>query len=136
LTWLGSNRGAEVKAKEGTLYIVTASSTNRFGRQGWDYSALDVPPWRRTVANNFGWLRMEQTKRTSEAETTVAIPLWCVMALSLVAPVYTCGQRLLSRRARSRRAANGQCPTCGYDLRSSPDRCPECGNAPAIGPVA
>ena len=56
----------------------------------------------------------------------MSAPHWFLVLVLLIAPLRLSFVRL---KGRSRFRA-GRCVACGYDLRASPDRCPECGTTP------
>jgi hypothetical protein len=62
------------------------------------------------------------------------VPYW--LALGVTAPLPALAAWLRVRRRR--RARRRLCANCGYDLRATPDRCPECGQSvrPATPPSA
>jgi hypothetical protein len=53
-------------------------------------------------------------------------PHWFVACLLLILPILS-ATRIRSASCRRQRIARGECAHCGYDLRASPERCPECG---------
>jgi hypothetical protein len=56
---------------------------------------------------------------------TLFIPFAVVCVLSVLLPLRWLALEPLRRRERRR--LSGRCASCGYDLRASTDRCPECG---------
>jgi hypothetical protein len=55
-------------------------------------------------------------------ERTISLPFWPVIVGLVCLLPFT--------RARSTRHEGSGCLNCGYDLRATPDRCPECGEDP------
>jgi hypothetical protein len=66
----------------------------------------------------------------SDGTRFVNIPYW-FPALCFAMPAALTARGLWRRRP----ARPGVCRTCGYDLRASPDRCPECGTAGPALPI-
>ena len=57
------------------------------------------------------------------------IPCWAIALLFAALPAYRIG--VFAMQSFKRRRKPGVCALCGYDLRASSHRCPECGTIPA-----
>jgi hypothetical protein len=60
--------------------------------------------------------------------TDVGIPYYFLFALTVLPPCLWAKRRYQNRR----RKGLNLCRSCGYDLRATPDRCPECGTVPVL----
>jgi hypothetical protein len=90
------------------------------GSLGTPLTGVQAPVW----SSSLGFSRLDVTFRATQVRMQIwQIPHWPFLLLG-------CGgvacQLLMLRRARALRNAN-RCIKCGYDLRATPDRCPECG---------
>ena len=70
---------------------------------------------------------------TEFSETLLAVPAWAVLLVTSALPA-----AWLVNTVRRRRRVPGLCASCAYDLRATPERCPECGSVtrPAASTIA
>jgi hypothetical protein len=93
---------------------------------GWYHYAPETQGWRDLIPQ---FHRKERAigRDATMRETYLQLPFWLPALLATLLPGYR-----LATAWRSRRRVNANlCPRCGYDLRATPDRCPECGE-PAV----
>ena len=106
---LGKQRpgcGADARLRDGRLWL------------GWRPRVAYRPEWAGQV--NRGGFRYT---RWSDGSGQVGVPVWVVALAFAVAA--TSAEAV--HRVRRRRSGHGLCRNCGYDLRATPGRCPECG---------
>ena len=79
-----------------------------------------------------GWKQKIWDARQSDEPgylRSVAVAIWPLALATGALPAWWTVLWALRYRIERRRRREGLCKRCGYDLRASPERCPECGTA-------
>jgi hypothetical protein len=95
----------------------------------WAYHFKTSNPWLWRIGFGFARGRSLDVDQEVVLWHSIAFPLWLPTVVFAILPCLW-----LRRSLRGRRP--GRCPSCGYDLRASPDRCPECGELSPTQPVS
>jgi hypothetical protein len=126
VTWLPSAATADLVPSNfpAQLWSIVRTPAVFLGHNYVDPSAADQ------ASALFGFLYAHNsypdTDMIPAAYHTVGIPHWFLTLASAILPVVQFRKWRIRRRDR-KRFQHGQCQSCGYDLRATPDRCPECG---------
>jgi len=142
---IGFQRGVQSGDKK-TYHAETVSMLKRDGFRGdeqffhltappeypnFKVGVGDTPVWGGFKYGRFAHFR-NGPRRPSDSAVQVVVPLWAVLPALVVPPA------IWVLRGRRTRFLPGRCQACGYDLRATPECCPECGMIPQISdkPIA
>ena len=92
--------------------------------------ANENPPFYH-VYFNWGGFACYRNDLGDAPEHNGTLPLWFLASVTAIGPLWATRSAALRRRRKLRRS-RGLCVNCGYDLRATPDRCPECGDETMI----
>jgi hypothetical protein len=93
---------------------------------GWRWGKVAAPLGQREPARSallFG--QTGSLAQSGGSDWVVRVPFWALLTVAVTASHFLF---VRSWRSARRAAMAGRCRRCGYDLRASPDRCPECGS--------
>jgi hypothetical protein len=119
-------------------YLADRQTTERFLGPGWD-----VPFTERVKPNSLGFGTGSIGRLSGPTTPPVLLyrdqhllaPWWFLMLASAALPAARMTRVIAQRRTAAAKLREGRCLRCGYDLRATPDRCPECG-ARSAAPTA
>jgi hypothetical protein len=98
-------------------------------REAFMQAASNIPVGDQHSFLGFVYLRATVIdQRGLRPQASLLIPRWFIVLCCIPAPLIYCRKQLRAFASR-RRGSKGLCRVCGYDLRATPDRCPECGAA-------
>lgn len=127
----GPNDRVTVTSEFGLLVFELESAQKGLVRPGWSYFVPALPRRYRAEGGQWGFAAYRGTAQhylllPPARLWGVTVPHWAILTLAGVLPVHWLIRRHRLRIRRQRMAA-GLCAACGYDLRATHDRCPECG---------
>ena len=122
-------------------FAMGARGGKREGLFSWTVMRYDIPHYTPAWAGRLHWnfslprftsrrdprTNLWEVQGVTLVQRSAVLPFWILGVLFAALPVARAAKPLRA----ARRARRGLCRQCGYDLRESPGRCPECG-APAL----
>jgi hypothetical protein len=103
----------------------TVSQTSIWNHLGFNYEYKDRRAQYDLIKKMVGASMRDRAEKPEGFFWYVAFPAWVPAGIFAVLPTVATMRWIRRKRV----AGRNLCPTCGYDLRATPDRCPECGAA-------
>jgi predicted RNA-binding Zn-ribbon protein involved in translation (DUF1610 family) len=121
-----------------SILLHTVKSEHPQTPQGWTYDPAVPDPGYTAKYNPTIWGKLgfftDRARGTDEigpfVKNTVGVPFWLLCLVTAVPPLAL----VRSVRRRVLWLKSNRCLACGYDLRATTDRCPECGKVTAAKP--